>query len=87
MYKTIGVLLDGSKRAETILSHIEKLSTLSDASVIFIQVVEPSPLIVGPEGDIALHQHEIERWENQAHTYLSAIEGEFKKKGLRQRSM
>ena len=65
------------------MSHIEKLSTLSDASVIFIQVVEPSPLIVGPEGDIALHQHEIENWEKQAHTYLSAIEGEFKEKGIK----
>ena len=83
MYKTILVPLDGSKRAEAILSHIEELSTLYNARIIFLQVVEPPPLIVGPEGDIALHQQEIERWEKQAHSNLSAVEGEFQEKGIK----
>ena len=83
MYKNIMVPLDGSKRAEAILSHIEELSMLYDARVIFLQVVEPPPLIVGPEGDIALHQQESERWEKQAHSYLSAVEGEFQEKGIK----
>ena len=83
MYKTILVPLDGSKRAEAILSHIEELSKLYNARVIFLQVVEPPPLIVGPEGDIALHQQEIERWEKQAKSYLSALEGEFQEKGIK----
>jgi len=83
MYKTILVPLDGSKRAEAILSHIEELSTLYNARVIFLQVVEPPPLIVGPEGDIALHQQEIERWEKQARAYLSAVEGDFQEKGIK----
>jgi nucleotide-binding universal stress UspA family protein len=83
MYKTILVPLDGSKRAEAILSHIEQLSTLYNARIIFLQVVEPPPLIVGPEGDIALHQQEIERWEKQANAYLSAVEGEFQEKGIK----
>jgi nucleotide-binding universal stress UspA family protein len=83
MYKTILVPLDGSKRAEAILSHVEELSTLYDSRIIFLQVVEPPPLIVGPEGDIALHQKEIERWEKQANSYLSAIEGEFQEKGIK----
>jgi len=82
MYKTILVPLDGSKRAEAILSHIEELSTLYHARVIFLQVVEPPPLIVGPEGDIALHQREIERWAKQAESYLSALQGEFQAKGI-----
>jgi len=82
MYKTILVPLDGSKRAEAILSHIEELSTLYHARVIFLQVVEPPPLIVGPEGDIALHQQEIERWTQQAESYLSAVQGEFQEKGI-----
>jgi len=82
MYKTILVPLDGSKRAEAILSHIEELSTLYHARVIFLQVVEPPPLIVGPEGDIALHQREIERWAKQAESYLSALQGEFQTKGI-----
>ena len=83
MYKTILVPLDGSKRAEAILSHIEELSTLYNARVIFLQVVEPPPLIVGPEGDITLHQQEIERWEKRARSYLSALEGEFQEKGIK----
>jgi len=83
MYKTILVPLDGSKRAEAILNHIEELSTLYNSRVIFLQVVEPPPLIVGPEGDIALHQQEVERWEKQARSYLSAVEGEFQKKGIK----
>lgn len=82
MYKTILVPLDGSKRAEAILSHIEELSTLYHARVIFLQVVEPPPLIVGPEGDIALHQQEIERWTKQAESYLSALQAEFQEKGI-----
>ena len=82
MYKTILAPLDGSKRAEAILSHIEELSMLYHAKVIFLQVVEPPPLIVGPEGDIALHQQEIERWAKQAESYLSAVEGEFQAKGI-----
>ncbi len=82
MYKTILVPLDGSKRAEGILRHVEELSKLYHARVIFLQVVEPPPLIVGPEGDIALYQQEIERWVKQAESYLNAIQGEFQEKGI-----
>ena len=82
MYKTILVPLDGSKRAEAILSHIEELSTLYHSRVIFVQVVEPPPLIVGPEGDIALHQQEIVRWTKEAESYISTIQGEFQAKGI-----
>jgi len=82
MYKTILVPLDGSKRAEAILSHVEELSKLYRAKVIFLQVIEPPPLIVGPEGDIALHQQEIERWTREAESYLTAIQGEFQEKGI-----
>ena len=61
MYKTILVPLDGSKRAESILPHVERLAMHYHATLIFLQVVEPPPLIVGPEGDITLHQQEMER--------------------------
>ena len=82
MYKTILVPLDGSKRAEAILKHVEELTNLYDAKIIFLQVVEPPPLIVGPEGDIALHQREIERWTKEAESYLTSIQGEFRAKGI-----
>jgi len=76
------VPLDGSKRAEEILCHVEELSKLYHARVIFLQVVEPSPLVVGPEGSIVLHQEEIERWTKEAEYYLTAIQGEFQEKGI-----
>jgi len=82
MYKNILVPLDGSKRAEEILHHVEELSKLYHAKVSFLQVVELSPLILGPEGSIALYQQEIERWMKEAEYYLSAIQGEFREKGI-----
>lgn len=82
MYKTILVPLDGSKRAEAILKHVEELGSRYNSKIIFLQVVEPPPLIVGPEGDIALHQKEIERWTQEAESYLKAIQGEFQAKGI-----
>ena len=83
MYKNILVPLDGSKRAEAILKHVEELSIRYDSQVVFLQVVEPPPLIVGPEGDIALHQREIERWASEAESYLKAMHGEFQAKGIK----
>lgn len=82
MYKTILVPLDGSKRAESILPHVEELALHYHAKLIFLQVVEPPPLIVGPEGDITLHQKELERWGKQAETYLATLKGEFQEKGI-----
>lgn len=83
MYKTILVPLDGSKRAEAILSHVEELSKLYNSEVIFLQVIEPPPLIIGAEGDVTLHQQEIERWTREAESYLSAIQGKFREKGIK----
>jgi nucleotide-binding universal stress UspA family protein len=86
MYKTILVPLDGSKRAERILPHVEKLAVHYHATLILLQVVEPPPLIVGPEGDITLHQQDIERLVKLAEDYLVAISGEFNEKGIETRT-
>ena len=82
MYKTILVPLDGSKRAERILPHVERLAMHYHAKLILLQVIEPPPLIVGPEGDITLHQQEMERGVNKAENYLAAAEGKFQDKGI-----
>ena len=86
MYRTILVPLDGSKRAESIFPHVEKLAMNYHATIILLQVVEPPPLIVGPEGDITLHQQEMERGVNKAEEYLAAISGEFQGKGIETRT-
>jgi nucleotide-binding universal stress UspA family protein len=41
MYNTILVPLDGSKRAEAILAHVEQLAHRFGASVVLLQVIEP----------------------------------------------
>jgi nucleotide-binding universal stress UspA family protein len=87
MYKTILVPLDGSKRAERILPHVEKLAAHYHATLILLQVVEPPPLIVGPEGDITLHQQDIERLVRKAEDYLAATRGEFQGKGIQIRTL
>ena len=87
MYNTILVPLDGSKRAEAILPHVEELAQRYDARVIFLQVVESIPIIVGPEGAlVALRQEELERRTKQAGSYLAALQGEFRKKGIEART-
>jgi nucleotide-binding universal stress UspA family protein len=82
MYKSILVPLDGSRRAESILPHVERLAMQYHSRLIFLQVVEPPPLIVGPEGDITLHQQEMERGVNKAEEYLAATKGKFQEKGI-----
>ncbi|NIR15816.1 MAG: universal stress protein, partial [Desulfobacterales bacterium] len=45
MFNTILVPLDGSKRAETILPHVEDLAQRYNAKVVFLQIVEPTPFV------------------------------------------
>ncbi len=46
MYNTILVPLDGSKRAEAILHHVEDLAQRYRAAVVFLQV-EVCPTVIG----------------------------------------
>jgi nucleotide-binding universal stress UspA family protein len=82
MYNTILVPLDGSKRAEAILRHVEDLAGRCGATVIFLNVVEPVPGSVGPEGARTVLREEFERRTRQAESYLSVLQEEFCKKGI-----
>ena len=87
MYDTILVPLDGSKRAERILPHVEELAQRYDAEVIFLKVVEPLPIIAEPgAGIMALYQQDLDRWTKQAESYLAALQGEFREKGIEVRT-
>jgi nucleotide-binding universal stress UspA family protein len=78
--------LDGSKRAERILPHVEELAQRYEARVIFLQIVEPPPLMVVPEQpDMTLHYQELERRTEEAESYLSALQSEFQSKGIQAR--
>ncbi len=87
MYKTILVPLDGSKRAEAILPHVEELAHRYDARVIFLQVIEPMSVVVGLEGaHMMMYQQELELRAEQAESYLEGRKGEFREKGIVARS-
>lgn len=81
MYKTILAPLDGSKRAEAILSHLEKLAQSNGSRVIFMQVVEP--ILIAAGADFAFQtKEEFEVLEKQAEEYLAGLKGEFLEKGI-----
>jgi nucleotide-binding universal stress UspA family protein len=79
--------LDGSKRAEAILSHVEDLALRYDATVVFLQVVDPVPLRSTPVGvSPVLEQSDLEHRSEKAASYLAAQEGEFREKGMETRA-
>jgi nucleotide-binding universal stress UspA family protein len=89
MYNTILVPLDGSKRAEAILRHVKDLAGRYGATVIFLRVVEPASIVVGPEGTytfMALHQQALEQQKDQAESYLAAVQGKFREQGVEART-
>jgi nucleotide-binding universal stress UspA family protein len=86
MYNTILVPLDGSKRAEAILRHAEDLAGRYGATVILLRVVEPVPLSTGLEGAYMVLQAESERRTEQAESYLAALQGEYREKGIEVRT-
>ena len=49
MYKSILAPLDGSKRAEAILPHLEQLAQRFKAKVVFMQAIERTLLFMRPE--------------------------------------
>jgi len=86
MYHTILLPLDGSKRAEAILPHIEELALRYKAKVIFIQVIESTPLaMVADGGSMDAYQYALKEQEKEAEAYLSDLREVFRKKGINTR--
>ena len=88
MYHTILVPLDGSKRAEAILPHLEELARRYEARLIFLQVIEPGLLVGSPE-IVDMRQYEAVFGEQakQAEIYLDGVKGEFREKGIEARTL
>lgn len=84
MYKKILVPLDGSRRAEAIIHHVEDMARRYDATVIFLQVMEPMPTIVGPYDSQAFtyQPEELEEQQAEIDAYLAGWQGEFREKGI-----
>ncbi|MFW5940716.1 MAG: universal stress protein [Chloroflexota bacterium] len=84
MYRSILVPLDGSRRAEAILPHVEDMAHRYEARIIFLQVLEPAPVIVGPyDAEAFFYQpEEMEERQKEVDAYLAGLEGEFREKGI-----
>ena len=83
MFSRILVPLDGSRRAETINSHVEKLALCLGSKVIFVQVLEPTATMVSPYDMVPYYDaEEMDRRTKETSTYLHSIVGEFQKKGI-----
>jgi nucleotide-binding universal stress UspA family protein len=83
VYENILVPLDGSKRAEQILPHVERLARRFQAKVVFLQVVEPVYVDTElPETAMELSQGLVQQRADEAATYLAGCQGEFREKGI-----
>jgi nucleotide-binding universal stress UspA family protein len=81
MYQKILVPLDGSKRAEAIMPHVEDLAQCYQAKVILLQVIEPKPLLI--DGTYAVPDlTEHEQHLKTAEDYLLALQGKLRQKGI-----
>jgi len=83
MYKTILVPLDGSKRAEAILPHVEELAIRFGAKVIFLQIEEDVMMLGYDEVvDLSAYQQNRDRRKKDAESYLAGLEGVLKEKNI-----
>ena len=80
MYKTILVPLDGSKRAETILLHVEEIARRFKAEVIFMQIPESNVIT-------EINIPEFTRRIEEASAYLNAHRNQFHDKGIKARTL
>ncbi|MBX3011851.1 MAG: universal stress protein [Caldilineaceae bacterium] len=83
MYKRILVPLDGSKRAERILPHVEELAKKFGSQLVLLQVVEPTVVLAAPY-DMGHYYdiNQLERITEEAKQYLRSLQGEFAAKGV-----
>lgn len=83
MYETILVPLDGSRRAERILAHVEELAQHFKSTIILLRVVEPDPEGFGMQGSpVETYIESLDRATNEAQSYLVSVAGEFRAKGI-----
>jgi len=87
MYKKILVPLDGSRRAENILCHVEKMAICYRAEVIFFQVVNPPKMLQYGTAKPELYQREFDDRLRLAKKYLEGHKGEFKEKKIDSKSV
>ena len=83
MYQTILVPLDGSKRAEAILNHVESIAKSNDTKVFFLKV-EEEPIMLGRDEVIDVEKyHEVFEKQNAlSQAYLGDLQAGFHENGI-----
>jgi nucleotide-binding universal stress UspA family protein len=83
VYDKILIPLDGSRRAEAILRHVEDLALQCGATVVFLfAVAPPSPVSAAEIAYANLHRREYEQRVRDAQQYLSVQQGKFREVGI-----
>ena len=83
MYQTILVPVDGSKRAEAILSHVENLAKSNDAGVVFLKVEEEPIMLDRDEVIDSEKYHEaFEKQKKLSQAYLENLQTKFRSLGI-----
>ena len=83
MYQTILVPLDGSKRAEAILSHVESIAKSNKAKVFFLRVEEEPIMLERDEViDIAKYHEEFDEQNAHSQAYLDDLQARFHEKDI-----
>ena len=86
MYQKILVPLDGSKRADKIIPHVEGLAKRYKAKVIFLQVIEYKTIPTAEGAFISLSGQEFEEAKERAEKHLKGLQGEFREKNIESRT-
>jgi nucleotide-binding universal stress UspA family protein len=83
MYTKILVPLDGSRRAEKILLHVEDLAARYQAEVLLLQVIEYQTQTGNDFDYRPLSTEDLDRIKQMAETYLVEIQRAFQRKKIR----
>ena len=88
MYKKILVPLDGSKRAERILPHVEELASHFDSEVVFLRITESAAGVLGAHVDTpGMYLEALNSLRQDAKAYLTALNGEYRNRGMKTRTI
>ena len=83
MYQKILVPLDGSKRAEAILSHVESIAKSNAAKVFFLKVEEEPIMLERDEViDIAKYHEVFDKQNELSQAYLDHLQARFHEYGI-----
>jgi nucleotide-binding universal stress UspA family protein len=83
MYRTILVPLDGSRRAEAILAHVEHLAKQNKAKVVFLKVQE-EPIMLDRDEVVMMERYhaEFEKRNKEALAYLGNLQTRLNKSDI-----